>query len=129
MNQAITLGQSDTVLTTRASDFLSSGPADARTLIAHVCQLPGMPPTIAEHMAITLFAGHRRFRRDDAGLWHVLGDSELDRLFGGEADDSLEATPFVVVDLETTGGPFSSGHRITEVAAVLVHRGEVRTVF
>ena len=129
VNHGITLGHADTALTSRASDFLSSGPADSRTLIAHVCQLPSMPPTIAEHMAITLFAGHRKFRRDDGGLWHLLGDAELHRLLHGDHDDSLRATPFIVVDLETTGGPFYSGHRITEVAAVLVQHGEVRTVF
>jgi DNA polymerase-3 subunit epsilon len=129
MNQGITLGVADTVLTTRASDFLSSGPADARTLIAHVCQLPAMPPQIAEHMAITLFAGHRKFRRDDGGFWHVLGDADVGRLGRGEPDDSLDTMPFIVVDLETTGGLFTSGHRITEIAAVLVQRGETRTVF
>ena len=129
MYSSVSLGNADTVLTSRASDFLSSGPADARTLIAHVCQLPTMPPQIAEHMAITLFAGHRKFRRDDGGLWHLLGDAELAHVVRNQPDDSLDDTPFIVVDLETTGGPFTSGHRITEIAAVLVERGETRTVF
>lgn len=37
--------------------------------------------------------------------------------------------PFVVVDVETTGGSAALGHRVTEVAAVLVHQGEIREVF
>ena len=130
MSQGVMLGNPDTVLTTRAFDFLSSGPADSRTLIAHVCQLPSMPPNIAEHMAIALFAGHRRFRRDDAGLWHLLDLAQVDRARPDRFDDdAIASVPFIVVDLETTGGTFANGHRITEIAAVLVHRGEVTTVF
>jgi DNA polymerase-3 subunit epsilon len=34
-----------------------------------------------------------------------------------------------VVDVETTGGSPFSGHRITEIAAVVVAGGEVREVF
>lgn len=130
MTQGITLGNADTVLTSRAFDFLSSGPADSRTLIAHVCQLPSMPPRIAEQMAIALFAGHRRFSRDAAGLWHLLDVPQGQPSIPEAPDDDVLATvPFIVVDLETTGGTFANGHRITEIAAVLVHRGEVRTVF
>jgi DNA polymerase-3 subunit epsilon len=36
---------------------------------------------------------------------------------------------YVVVDVETTGGSPFSGHRITEIAAVVVARGEVREVY
>jgi DNA polymerase III epsilon subunit family exonuclease len=36
---------------------------------------------------------------------------------------------FVVVDVETTGGSPGSGHRVTEIAAVRVHAGEVRETF
>lgn len=41
----------------------------------------------------------------------------------------LDATEFVVVDVETTGSGSSRGDRVTEVAAVLVHGNTVRTVF
>lgn len=37
--------------------------------------------------------------------------------------------PFVVVDVETTGGSASAGDRVTEVAAVFVEAGEVREAF
>lgn len=41
--------------------------------------------------------------------------------------DELRALEYVVVDVETTGGAFSSGHRITEVAAVRM-RGDGQPV-
>lgn len=37
------------------------------------------------------------------------------------ADVALRSLDYVVVDVETTGGPASRGHRITEVAAVRLH--------
>lgn len=44
-------------------------------------------------------------------------------------DDRLDLLPYVVVDVETTGGSPEHGHRITEIAAVLVDGGEVREVY
>jgi len=59
----------------------------------------------------------------------------LDRV----SDTLLRATPgdderlldlsYVVVDVETTGGAPTRGHRITEIAAVVVEAGEVRDVY
>src|SRR5215207_10721463 len=40
----------DTLLTERAADYLAGGPAPARDLVARVCQLPGVPDVVAEHM-------------------------------------------------------------------------------
>ena len=57
----LTLGNADTLLTARAADFLADGPADPSTLISYVCQLPGAPSGVAEHMAAALFAGHQKF--------------------------------------------------------------------
>ena len=57
----LTLGNADTLLTQRAADYLAAGPADPQALISHVCQLPGAPRGVAEHMAAALFAGHQRF--------------------------------------------------------------------
>ena len=39
------------------------------------------------------------------------------------------AVPFLVVDVETTGGSANTGHRVTEVAAVSVEGTEIRDVF
>jgi DNA polymerase-3 subunit epsilon len=47
----------------------------------------------------------------------------------GELPTSFDDTEFVVVDLETTGTGSSRGDRVTEVAAVLVHRGTVEPLF
>ena len=44
-------------------------------------------------------------------------------------DDALDALPYVVVDVETTGGSPDHGHRITEIAAVVVEGGQVRDVY
>ncbi len=44
-------------------------------------------------------------------------------------DERLDALSYVVVDVETTGGTPSRGHRVTEIAAVVVQGGEVRDVF
>ena len=63
----------DTVLTDRAFGFLKSGPADASTLISHVCNLPGAPKLVAEHIAAALFAGRREFVKDVDGRWLLAG--------------------------------------------------------
>src|ERR1043166_4802931 len=69
MTHGVTLDTPDTQLTHRAATLLAAGPADAQTLISYVCQLPGAPPMIAEHMATALFAGHTRFARRSDGRW------------------------------------------------------------
>ena len=71
MTAGLTLGDADTPLTTRAAELLATGPADAQALISYVCQLPGAPLNIAEHMAAALFAGHQRFVRDRDGRWRL----------------------------------------------------------
>lgn len=156
----------DTVLTDRAFSFLTAGPADASALISYVCNLPGAPKLVAEHIASTLFAGRREFMKDADGRW-LLRSGPADsanatlaaelvtpvtlpatlpstaRSAGRPADDTvgpLSVTPeftgtllrdlsFVVVDVETTGGGFYSGHRITEFAAVSVRNGDIEDVF
>ncbi|MFI5311484.1 MAG: PolC-type DNA polymerase III [Gemmatimonadales bacterium] len=47
----------------------------------------------------------------------------------GGGNTPLADVPFVVVDVETTGISAPGGDRITEVAAVLVHRGRVDDAF
>ena len=44
-------------------------------------------------------------------------------------DERLADLSYVVVDVETTGGTPQRGHRITEIAAVVVQGGEVRDVY
>jgi len=123
---SVTLGNADTLLTSRAADFLSTGPADAQSLISYVCQLPGAPATVAEHMATALFAGHAKFVRDRVGRW-MLRDAST--LADAEVSRTLDQESFVVVDCETTGSRSMAGDRITEVAVVRVHDGRAEMVF
>src|SRR5262245_27957171 len=106
----LTLGSSDTTLTNRAADFLAAGPADAQSLISHVCQLPGAPLNIAEHMAAALFAGHKRFTRALDGRWMLR--KAAPRAWPSASSD-LRHQSFVVVDVETTGSLAYGGDRIT----------------
>ena len=151
----------DTVLTDRAYSYLTNGPADASALISYVCNLPGAPKLVAEHIASTLFAGRREFMKDADGRWLLrTAPSSVNATLAAELATPvilpatlptgagrgidtvgpLVATPastgtllrdlsFVVVDVETTGGGFYSGHRITEFAAVSVRNGEIADVF
>jgi DNA polymerase-3 subunit epsilon len=111
----------DSLLVSRALDYLAAGPARAQDLVAAVCQLPGVPPPVAEHMALTLLGQVPTIARDGAGRW-VLAGPPADDL----AARRLETLSYVVVDVETTGGRPLHGDRITEIAAVLV-RGEAIT--
>lgn len=123
---SVTLGNSDTLLTSRAADFLAAGPADAQSLISYVCQLPGAPATVAEHMATALFAGHARFARDRIGRWML---REASAIADVDVNRTLDQESFVVVDCETTGSRSMAGDRITEVAVVRVHDGRAEMIF
>ena len=140
----LTTRPAESLLAARAADFLANGPAGAAQLIASVCQLPAVPGTIAEHMAAALFAGRDEFSRGNDGLWRLdmsggpapaasvrEGASETTTYRAGDeaASDRLDALSYTVVDVETTGGNPNAGHRITEIAAVRVERGEIRDVF
>lgn len=122
-----------TLLTTRALDYLSAGPADVVDLIGHICSLPGAPRIVAEHMAHAMFAGRSQFVRNADGLW-MLADLTAkpyavsrtsSRFASPSADEPLDAMSYVVVDTETTGGRSWLGDRITEIAAVVVRNGEI----
>lgn len=114
----------DPLLLARARDYLAAGPARAQDLVAAVCQMPRVPAVIAEHMAATLLLGVPTIRRDAAGFWALrpAGQSLA-------CAPRLDALSYVVVDLETTGGRPRHGDRITEVAAVVVRRGEIADVY
>jgi len=146
----------DTLLTSRALDYLAAGPADVVDLIGHICSLPGAPRKVAEHMAHALFAGRREFVRGLDGRWMVERDAGGGKREAGKATRHGEAEPrkassfatpasripppasrsellsslsYVVVDTETTGGSHWSTDRITEIAAVVVKHGEIVEVF
>jgi len=128
VTSGLTLGDADSLLTNRAADFLSAGPADAATLISYVCQLPGAPANVAEHLASALFAGHQRFLKDGDGRWRLRDAAVLDVAPRGTTN-ALQRETFVVVDVETTGTSPNAGDRVTEVAVVQVRDGAVTPVF
>ena len=126
-------------------DYLRAGPAPAAELIAHVCQMSGVPAIVAEEMANALFATQRGLVREPAGRWCIapvdsrpgpgrLAPSSLlppgmGTAFAAPDAAGLSGLPYVVVDVETTGGRAAGGDRVTEVAAVVVRDGVVCEVF
>jgi len=168
MTSGIRLRPAEVVLISRARDFLSAGPSDAVDLIAHVCQLPGPPRSVAVHMAMALLGPWDDFGHDGHGAWHLVGDVAVDgsdrsgsdsvpadvsasadgtastAIGAGPSangrrgsapqrrsspDDKLADLSYVVVDVETTGGRSYGSDRITEIAAVVVERGEISRVY
>jgi DNA polymerase III subunit epsilon len=139
----------DTLLTSRALDYLSAGPADVVDLIGHICSLPGAPRIVAEHMAHAMFSGRGEFVLANDGRW-MLADvapapyatdrvTRLQRALpvgkrgritsSAQSAEQLSGLSYVVVDTETTGGSAWSRDRITEIAAVVVRDGEIVEVF
>jgi DNA polymerase III epsilon subunit family exonuclease len=142
LNRGVYAEPEDTLLTSRAADYLAAGPADVVDLIGHICSLPGAPRIVAEHMAHAMFAGRRDFVRTDDGRWMLapsiavpasVGERRSPRYSTARAAatraDKLSDLSYVVVDVETTGGRAFYGDRITEIAAVVVKGGEIVEVF
>jgi DNA polymerase-3 subunit epsilon len=138
-----------TLLTDKAARYLAKGPADVVDLIGYICNLPAAPRIVAEHMAQAMFAGRPEFVQDPLGRWSIVeistpsaraGDlvpavspgprvrGRRNRKVASEPPQPLSSLSWVVVDVETTGGP-PPHHRITEIAAVVVKNGEIQEVF
>ena len=134
----------DSQLVSRAIEYLAGGPAEPAALVSAVCQQPGTPAFVAEHLAVALLAGDDRFRRLSDGKWSLVpatqtqvrerapftytpGTSVSMASSPGHPSpgDALSSLSFVVVDVETTGGRPLSGDRITEIGAVIVENGRV----
>jgi DNA polymerase III subunit epsilon len=147
----------DTLLTSRAADYLAAGPADVVDLIGHICSLPGAPRIVAEHMAHAMFAGRRDFVQNVDGRWMLSGVASIGYGAPGQPtnlsraetgvlsrepcapvlrrrsvtipSEPLASLSYVVVDTETTGGRAYYGDRITEIAAVVVRDGKIVEMF
>src|SRR5512132_1435169 len=76
MTSGLRLRPAEQVLVSRARDFLAAGPSDAVDLIAHVCQLPGPPRFVADHMAMALLAPWEEFARESDGRWKLAASGE-----------------------------------------------------
>ena len=121
---------SSTVLVDRAVDYLKAGPASSQALVASVCQLSSLPAAIAEHMAVTLLREHERFVRTADGAWRLSEPAPPAwRAIPAGHEPLLSELSFAVVDVETTGGQFRFGDRITEIAVVLVRDGRIQDVY
>lgn len=124
-----------TLLTSRAIEFLAAGPADVVDLIGHICNLPGAPRIVAEHMAQAMFAGRQEFVCGTDGRWFISGSLPAYLPSAPLADavpirrELLRSQSYVVVDVETTGSRPYAGDRITEIAAVVVKNGEITELF
>ncbi len=104
-------------LVQRAAALLATGPAHTLEVAEVVLGLRGAPEA-ASRAVFTLLGSDPRFLVDPSGRWR-LDPSEP------EPGPALRHLPFAVVDVETTGGAWSRGHRVTEVAVVTVSRGHV----
>lgn len=101
----------------RAADLLRGGPVHTLELAREVLGLDGHPGA-ASAAVFALLGADERFRVDGEGRWSLgPGGAHLGR--------PLSSLPFAVVDVETTGGPSRSGHRIIEIAVVEVRDGVV----
>lgn len=165
MTSGVQLRPAEQMLVSRARDFLAAGPSDAVDLIAHVCQLPGPPRFVADHMAMALLAPWGEFTREGDGRWRLVqktaqeladmravavptpapvakapGSSPTRRPRATSTAPAADRVPertgdrladlsYVVVDVETTGGRPDGGDRITEIAAVIIERGEITRVY
>jgi DNA polymerase III subunit epsilon len=109
------------LLVARAEELLAAGPLSTAELAARVLGMRGNPPAAAAAVW-TLLAGDPRFAVSRTGEWSL-------RVAPVPETRLLREEEWVVVDVETTGGTPSTGHRITEVAAVHVSAGEITDVF
>ncbi len=100
-----------------AFERLSRGPVHTLDLARDVLGLRGNPGAMSAAV-FQLLGSDARFHVDGEGVWSLDPSAPL---FG----PSLADLRFAVVDVETTGGPFDRGHRITELAAVEVRGGRI----
>lgn len=92
--------------------------ASPRELLDLVFTQPGADHEFGPRFLRLLLSPDPRFAFDDAsGRWIATIHTELAR--------ELDATPFVVVDLETTGGAPLQGHGIIEIGAFRIAGGRI----
>jgi len=107
-------------LLSRAAEALEEGPVHTLELARRVLGLEGNPGA-ASAAVFTLLGGDARFSVDGEGRWTLAGEEPV--------GPDLEEERYAVVDVETTGGSYFRGHRITEIAVVQVREGVIREAF
>ena len=116
-NSTVQVRVPDTALVARARELLAAGPAESDYLISYVCQLPGAPKAVAEHLAHALLDQTMGFGRDQQGRWMLVGEavptasSVSTGVTAVEPSMRLRDLAYVVVDVETTGTRAFAGDR------------------
>ena len=118
----MTGGPGSESLLERAWAMLRRGPAPTADLAREVLRLDGNPGA-ASAAVFALLGTDERFAVDGEGRWSIRGRAS--RAPGRR----LSRLPFAVVDVETTGGTWDRGHRMTEIAVVEVRGGVVTDTF
>ncbi len=146
------LKPAESSVTEMAIALITRGPIDSPALVAAVCQAIGVRRALAESLARAILSHRPDVRQGPDGRWRLAADGVARTLAPGEPSAALRLMPseaiiptvaaregtaalplaslrFAVVDVETTGGRPGHGDRITEIAIVRVHDGEIIDVF
>ncbi len=140
------LKPAESTLTDMAIALIRRGPIGSPDLVAQVCQAIGVRRALAESLARSILGHRPDVRQGPDGRWRITTET-VARPRPVEASPSADAPPsvmlarndadalpiaalrFAVVDVETTGGRPGHGDRITEIAIVRVHGGQIVDVF
>ena len=99
----------------RAASVLEKGPMHTVALAHEALRLTGNPGA-ASAAVFTLLGPDSRFQVDGEGVWSMAGP---------RPGTPLSELRYAVVDVETTGGSYGRGHRMTEIAIYEVRCGVV----
>jgi DNA polymerase-3 subunit epsilon len=116
-------------LVERAERLLSNGPLASSRLVELVCNMPGVPPAVADEITVALLGSIPGFRRDHDGTWSLNSEGPAPALLVTNPTASLDSLRFLVVDVETTGLSHRPGGRITEIAAYALEGGAITQLF
>lgn len=105
----------DRTLIHLAASVLEKGPMHTVALAHEALGLTGNPGA-ASAAVFTLLGPDSRFRVDGEGVWSMAGP---------RPGTPLSELCYAVVDVETTGGSYGHGHRMTEIAVYEVRCGVV----
>ena len=107
--------RADRALIHRAASVLEKGPMHTVALAHEALGLTGNPGA-ASAAVFTLLGSDWRFQVDGDGIWSMVEP---------RPGTPLSELRYAVVDVETTGGSYGRGHRMTEIAIYEVRGGVV----
>ena len=107
--------RADRALIHRVASVLEKGPTHTVALAHEALGLIGNPGA-ASAAIFTLLGPDWRFQVDGDGIWSMAGP---------RPGTPLSELRYAVVDVETTGGSYGGGHRMTEIAIYEVRGGVV----